>query len=349
MKKTGGTLVCNTRILGTHLTGVQRYLSELLTNFEGEFIQTSPKRPLNGLMGHAWEQLALPVKSGKSLLWSPSNSGPLSVERQVLTLHDMVPIDHPEWLNPLFAKWYQILTPPLLKKVRSIITISEFTKSRILFHYPSLESKIHVVHNGVDPRFSPSSNLSIRNMRQILGIPSPHYFVALGSLEPRKNLSRLLQAWTIIEKRLPDDVWLVIAGAQGRKMVFGEVSFEELPQRVYLTGHVPDQLLPYLYSGAIAAPYISLYEGFGLPPLEAMACGTPTIVGGNTALPEVVGQSSLIIDPFDPEAIADALLRLVDNSTLRYALKTQGLERAKLFSWKRCAQLTWKVFQAAGL
>ncbi len=208
---------------------------------------------------------------------SPSNSGPLVVEKQVVTLLDVVPLDHPEWLNPKFAAWYQFLTPRLVKRVRSILTISEFSKKRIVAHCPLSESKVQVVHIGVDERFRPIDAHFVEQMRKKLAIPSVHYLVALGSLEPRKNLVRLLRAWASIVGRIPNDVWLVIAGAQGRRLVFGDVSFESLPPRVHLTGHVPDELLPALYSGAIAAPYLSIYEGFGLPPLEAMACGTPTL------------------------------------------------------------------------
>lgn len=340
-------ITVNTRILGTHLTGVQRYTLELLSRFKGNLQEIKPVRPLHGIRGHAWEQVILPTKLHGGLLWSPSNTGPLAVERQVVTIQDVSPMDHPQWMNPRFAAWYRFLTPRLARRVRSILTISEFTKQRIVAHCPESESKIHVVHLGVDARFHPIDEDVIKQARERLAIPSPHYLVALGSLEPRKNLSRLLQAWAAIQARIPGDVWLVIAGAQGRRLVFGDVSFENLPPRVHLTGHVPDELLPALYSGAIAAPYLSLYEGFGLPPLEAMACGTPPLTGNLASLPEVVGDAGVMLDPYDVDAIADGLLRLVEDSTLRAELSRKGLERVKQFSWEKTAELTWPVLKEA--
>lgn len=338
-------ITVNTRILGTYLTGVQRYTLELLSRFNSDVQEIKPVHPLSGIRGHAWEQFVLPAKLHGGLLWSPSNTGPLAVERQVVTIHDISPLDHPEWMNPRFAAWYKFLIPRLAGRVRSILAVSEFTKQRIVAHCPNAESKIRVIHLGVDVRFHPANEAVIKQAREQLGIPSPHYVLVLGSLEPRKNLARLLQAWAAIQARIPGDVWLVIAGAQGRRLVFGDVSFENLPPRVKLTGHVPDELLPALYSGAMIAPYLSLYEGFGLPPLEAMACGTPLLTGNLASLPEVVGNAGVMVDPYDVDAIADGLLRLVEDSALRAELSQKGLERAKQFGWGKTAELSWQVLK----
>lgn len=340
-------ITVNTRTLGNHLTGAQRYTLELLSRFRGKIQEVNPGHPLSGVRGHAWEQFILPIKVKGDLLWSPSNTGPLVCERQVVTLHDVTPMDHPEWLNPRFAAWYRFLTPRLVGRVRSIITVSEFTKQRIVAYCPEAESKIHVVHNGVDAMFHPIEVDLIQRTRERLHIPSPHYLVALGSLEPRKNLPRLLQAWAMIQGKISDDVWLVMTGAHGRRLVYGEVSFENLPPRVHFTGHVPDELLPALYSGAIAAPYLSLYEGFGFPPLEAMACGTPILTGNLTSLPEVVGDAGIMVDPYDVEAIADRLKNLIEDSVQRDDLRLAGLKRAKQFSWDKAAELTWRVMEDA--
>lgn len=326
---------------------MQRYALELLSRFDAKCSRAEPKVPMHGVKGHMWEQFVLPMQLDGKLLWSPSNTGPLAVERQVVTLHDVVPIDHPEWLNSRFAAWYQFLTPKLVRRVRAIVTDSEATKERIVHHFPQVEGKINVVHIGVDQRFYCRGADEVAAARLQLGIPTPHYLLALGSLEPRKNLGRLLQAWAQIERRLPDDVWLVIAGARGKKLVFGNVSFENLPPRVHLSGYVPDELLPALYSGALAAPYLSVYEGFGLPPLEAMACGSPPITGDRTSLPEVVGSAGIMVDPFDVDAIADALARIVDDRELRSKLSKDGVDRAKRFSWEKAAAETWSVIQKA--
>lgn len=341
------TIFVNTRSLSANLTGVQRYIKELTTRFQNRVQAVRPRNPLHGVSGHVWEQVVLPTKIGDSMLWSPGNTGPLAIKKQVVTILDVSPLDHPEWMSLRFASWYRFLTPKLIRQARAILTISEFSKERIINYCPGAASKIHVVHLGADERFCPVDEVSIRLMRARLAIPSPYYIVALGSLEPRKNLQRLLQAWASIQARIPDDVWLVLAGAQGKKMIFGDISFETLPPRVHLTGHVQDDLLPALYSGAIASPYLSLYEGFGLPPLEAMACGTPVLASNVTSLPEVVGDAAVTVDPYDVEAIGEALARVIDDSQLLSDLRDRGLERAKQFSWDKAADETWQILQWA--
>jgi glycosyltransferase involved in cell wall biosynthesis len=340
-------LVCNARILDNPITGVPRYMLELNARFGANVQLIKPGRPLAGMKGHLWEQTILPWMVGKRLLWSPGISGPLAIERQVVTIHDVVPLDHPEWLTPRFAAWYRFMTPRLVRRVRSILVDSEFTRQRLVHHCPSAEPKAQVVHLAADQRFAPADAAAIAKVRETLAIPSPDYLVALGSLEPRKNLHRLLQAWTAIEAKIPEDVWLVVAGGQGRKTVFGDSSFGKLPPRVHLTGRVADELLPALYSGAIASIYASLYEGFGFPPLEAMACGTPVLTSNVASLPEVVGDAALKVNPLDVEAIADGLIQLIENPGLRARLRVLGLEQARRFSWDKTAAETWKVLKEA--
>lgn len=338
---------CNTRILSGNLTGVQRYLRELISLFPEDIRQISPSKPLNGIAGHIWEQTILPLSVRNSILWSPSISGPLALERQVVTIHDVVPLDHPEWLNPKFASWYRFLTPRLANRVRSILVVSEFTKQRLIYYCPSVEAKINVVPLAADDRFHPCQPFEIDYARSELGIPSSSYIVALGSIEPRKNLKRLLLAWEQIESKIPSDVWLILAGGHGKSLVFGDVSFDKLPKRVHFTGRVDDSLLPALYSGAIATVYPSLYEGFGLPPLEAMACGCPVLTSDVASLPEVVGDAAVKINPLNIDEIAAELLRLIEDSSLRLRLRLLGLEQARSFSWKKTAEDTWKTLTQA--
>ena len=252
-----------------------------------------------------------------------------------------------EWRNPRFAGWYRWLVPKLVRRVRHVIAVSQFTKRRIVETTGAAPEKITVIHNGVDLRFEPKTLDEIRQVRRTLGIPSPRYVLCLGSLEPRKNLHRLLEAWNMVGNNLPGDVWLVIAGAKGKNRIFRSVSFEELPARVLWIGSVPDEYLPALYSGAITFVYPSMYEGFGLPPLEAMACGVPPITADRTALPEVVGDAGIMVDPYDPVAIASAIRQLVTDRTLREELAKRALSRARKFSWQRAAEQTWQVLQAA--
>ena len=341
-------LACNARVLDNELTGVPRYVLELTSRFGDQVELIRPDRPRSGIPGHLWEQLVLPRLLGKRLLWSPSISGPLAVSRQVVTIHDVVPLDHPEWLNPRFAAWYRFLTPRLVRRVRSIVVVSEFTKQRLIYHCPEAESKVRVVLSAADRRFTPIDPAVAQNAIKSLALPTAHYIIALGSLEPRKNLGRLLLAWERIESQIPKDVWLVVSGAQGRALVFGNNTFKQLPPRVHLTGHVDDQLLPALYSAAVASAYVSLYEGFGLPPLEAMACGTPVLTSSAASLPEVVGDAAIKVNPMEVDDIAEGLRRLIEEPDLRSRLRTLGLARSRIFDWDKTARETWRVLTEAG-
>lgn len=341
-------LSVNVRILNSYITGVQRYLLSILACLSDKIEVIAPSsRTIHGIKGHAWEQFVLPLRLHGNLLWSPSNTGPLAVRNQVLTVHDLVPVDHPEYLNPRFAAWYRFLLPRLTHRVKHIISVSHFTKQRLIDAFGVPAENITVIWNGVDDRFSPKSEHEIASAIEKLNIPSRWYVFALGSLEPRKNLSRLLQAWQKIISLIPEDVWLVIGGAKGKAMVFEGVNFDPLPPRVFLTGHVPDDLLPQIYAGAIVSPYLSVYEGFGLPPLEAMACGTPVITGNLTALPEVVGDAGILVDPFSVDDIARAMLKVITDQNVQIYLGRRGLQRAKMFDWNYTAQKTWDVLEKA--
>lgn len=339
----------NSRIVANQITGVQRYLLEILRRLPRDSIRlVAPHSRLGGARGHLWEQAILPLRSHGHLLWSPSNTGPLTVSRHVVTIHDVVPMDHPEWMNPRFAAWYRFLTPKLVQRVSRVIAVSEFTKSRLLETTGISSDRVISIPLAVDKRFAPQDvNLAHQAISQ-LSLPTSRYVLSVGSLEPRKNLGRLLRAWETICHKLPDDIWLVVSGAKGKSLVFQDVpEIKTLPKRVFLTGHVPDELLPSLYAGALAFAYPSVYEGFGLPPLEAMASGTPTLVGDRTSLPEVVGDAAVQVDPFDVESIADGLFRLIEDSSLWIELKRKGLERAQQFSWDKTAEQTWQVLTEA--
>ena len=344
---TDSQVFANMRSQTAGLRGVQRYTAEVKRRLPDRIISVAPGKPMQGLRGHLWEQSVLPGIVGKGLLWSPANTGPLTVAKQVLTVHDIASIEHPEWFNSLFATWYRWLTPELIRRVRRVITVSRFSRERLLGLVKIDEWKVVVIPEGVDERFCPRSAGEIERVRRELGIPSPHYVLSLGALEPRKNLHRLLAAWSSCVTRLPEELWLVIAGSSAPTNVFGPLEMKGMPPRVLFTGFVADDSLPILYSGALALVYVSIYEGFGLPALEAMASGTVPIVADNTSLPEVVGDAGLRVNPYDTDDIAAAIERVVDDSTLRESLEARVVRQSRQFSWDWTANLTWDVLREA--
>jgi glycosyltransferase involved in cell wall biosynthesis len=339
-------IAVNARYRAHRLTGMQRYAVEITSRFSDLADSVGPGTPLTGMAGHLWEQVYLPAAARGRVLWSPNNTGPLATYRQVCTIHDVIPLDNPEWFSSRFSGWYGWLMPRLVHQVAHLITVSEFTRRRVLERFGLRPGKVTVVPNGLDKRFTPRPFDEITQAREELGIPDGRYLLFLGSLEPRKNLTRLLQAWSSVLGKVEDDIWLVIAGAKGRSQVFSDARLQAIPQRVHLTGYVSEERLPALYSGALAAVYPSLYEGFGLPPLEAMACGTPVVTSNSTAIPEVTGDAALLVDPTSADAIGSAIVRIAQDSGLRGELSRRGIERASVYSWDTSAFSTLKVLEA---
>ncbi|HKL51653.1 MAG TPA: glycosyltransferase family 1 protein [Wenzhouxiangellaceae bacterium] len=344
------SMYLNARILHQPLTGVGRYLSEVLAAWPGATpMRLDPPRwASQGLKGHGWEQLVLPARVGRNLLWSPVHSGPLAVRNQVVTVHDLVPLDHPEWLNRGFARWYGFMLPRLVRRARHVIAISEFTRRRLVETTGLAEDDVTVIHNGVGTRFRPPATAARRAMRESLGLADNRYLLSVGTLEPRKNLPGLLHAWRQALPRLPGDLELVIAGAPGRASVFADARLDDLPPRVRLVGRVDDDMLPSLYAEAEWFVYLSLYEGFGLPPLEALACGTPVIVSDIPVFREVTADASIAVDPQATGAVADALVQAVEDSASRKILAERGLRQAEKFDWRETARRTREVLERFG-
>jgi len=336
-------IALNARFLAHRPTGMQRYALELSRRFASHLDPVVPAKPLRGPTGHLWEQLYLPSAVRGRLLWSPNNTGPLAISRQVCTIHDLIPLDHPEWFNQRFAQWYGWLLPRLAKRVQRIIAVSEFTRQRVIELLGVPAQKVVVIHNGVDSHFSPRKPDEIAAARRACGIDSSQYLLCVGSLEPRKNLIRLLAAWRAAQPMVPENIVLVVAGGSANARVFGPALIQAIPPRVQFAGYVPDEQLPALYSGALAAIYPSLYEGFGLPPLEAMACGAPVVTSMNTSLPEVVGDAAVAVDPESVESIKDGILRVTGSAGLRDELRQKGRARAAGFTWERTASQTLEL------
>jgi len=338
-------IALNARFYSHVPTGMQRYGIEMADRLSDLLEVVRPATPLRGAKGHLWEQVYLAAASGNRLLWSPNNTGPLAVARQICTMHDIIPVEHPEWFSPRFAAWYRWLLPRLTNRVQHLIAVSQFTKDRLVERFGVKPERITVVWNGVDSQFRPRTPEEIAQVRAALGIRSPRYLLSLGSLEPRKNVRRLLTAWSRLKHELPEDLSLVVVGSKGASLVFQDAGIHEAPEGVHFTGYAKQEHLPALYSGALALVYPSLYEGFGLPPLEAMACGTPVITSNTTSLPEITGGAALLVDPRNEDEIAGAILRIVREESLHNSLRARSLAHAANLTWDASAAQTRKVLE----
>jgi glycosyltransferase involved in cell wall biosynthesis len=338
-----GDIKVNGRFYAHRPTGMQRYALEVSKRFPASARIVRPRRALRGSAGHMWEQLYLPLATGGDLLWSPNNTGPLAVSRQICTIHDVIPLDRPEWFATNFVALYRWLLPRLTKKLQHIIAISHFTKSRVVNLFGIDANKVTVIPNGVDAAFRPHTPEEIQELRTALGLDRRPYVLCVGSVEPRKNLKTLLRAWTMLSKWARDEHQLVIAGPEGNSVVFRDAGIGEVPPGVRFTGYVAQEQLPVLYAGAAVFVYPSLYEGFGLPPLEAMASGVPVVTSGTSSIPEVVGQGAVLVNPDEPEDIAKHLECVLANEDLRRSLSERGLARARELTWESTAVQTWRV------
>jgi glycosyltransferase involved in cell wall biosynthesis len=330
----------NGRFRSHKVTGIQRYAHELTRRLN--FPVCEPASKLRGWRGHAWEQTVLPARSLRGLLWSPCAAGPLISSNHIVTFHDLFTLDSPLWYRPSFARGYRVLLTALSRTATHIIAVSHFTKSRLVDRLRVDPARVTVIHNGVDcDRFHYSKELAAR-ARYELSLPPGRYVLCLGSLEPRKNLRCLLSAWSEIAGELPADINLIVTGSRDT-FVFNSLGITEVPNRVAFTGYVPDELLAGLYSGSLAFLYPSLGEGFGFPPLEAMACEVPTLTSNVTSLPEVCGPAAVYVDPSDVSDLARGIRRICTDSFLRARLSALSKERVAEFTWDRAARATSAV------
>lgn len=277
---------------------------------------------------------------------------PTRAKRLVLTVHDLAFKLFPESAPHGTRRWLERLDRALARASR-VIAVSETTKHDLIRLYGVREDVVAVVPHGVDHRvFRPDSPESIEQTMRRFEVDGP-YLLSLGGLEPRKNLPNLVRAFA----RMPSDVdpVLVIAGAKTAWNPEGwdslRSALDELPEsirrRVVLTGYLSERDKVALLSGALALCYPSTYEGFGLPVLEAMACGTPVVTSNVSALPEVAGDAALLVDPGDVGAIASAMDRVVQGDALRQELRSAGLSRAGKFDWLTTARRTAEVLHLA--
>jgi glycosyltransferase involved in cell wall biosynthesis len=262
----------------------------------------------------------------------------------ILTVHDMIFRRFPQHQKRL-NYWYLNATMPLYcQRADAIITVSESSKRDIVADYGLDPNKITVIYEAASSDFRPRNGALVRQVRARYHLPS-NYLIHVGTIEPRKNLTRLLEAL----KRLRDEglvVPLVVVGAKGwlYEEFFGRLEALEMDDTVCFPGYVPDQDLAVLYSGAIATVMPSVYEGFGLPVLESMACGTPVLASNSSSLPELGGEAAHYFNPYDVESIAASIRAVWVDADWQAEMARRGLEQAAKFSWARAATETLAVY-----
>lgn len=263
---------------------------------------------------------------------------------KVVTIHDLSAQLFPDQ-HSLKHRLSQKMLKPSLKAADKVIAVSKSTSRDLVEHGYAERAKIEVVHNGVDPEYTPQRKGKVESIKEKYALPD-RFILFVGTLEPRKNVISLIEAFRelVSEGR---EMKLVLAGGKGwgYKEIYRRVEDLDLEERVIFTGYVPSDDLPALYSAAEIFCYPSLYEGFGLPPLEAARCKTPVVTSRRSSLPEIIGDGGLLVDPSQPTEIAQALLRILEDHGLRKELVEKGKRRAEQFTWKRCARKTLEIYK----
>lgn len=270
-----------------------------------------------------------------------------SQSKKILTIHDLSPILFPENYGIIHGFLQKHILPRTLKNVDTIITVSYNTKVDVLKYLKFRGDKIREIPLGVDEKFKPQKNTI--DFMEKYNINSP-FILYVGTLEPRKNIPTLIKAFYKL-KRKDIEHKLIISGGKGWKYkeIYETIEKLNLQKEVIFTGYVPEEDLPRLYNSADLFVYPSLYEGFGLPPLEAMACGCPVVASKTSSLPEVVGNAGILVNPHDVDDISNKMYETLTNEGLREELSRMGSERAKLFSWEKVAKETLKVYEEVGM
>ena len=298
-----------------------------------------------------WEQFLQPLEllsSGVELLHSPVNVQPLFLHcKGLVTVMDLSFMVFPDSFRPAKRFYQRIFTRWSAQRATHLIAISASTAQDLTKFFAVPADRISVISPGVDAAYRPiRGNTALDDFRRRRNLPE-QFILFVGTLEPRKNLLTLLQAYAQFKRQSNTSHKLVLGGAAGwfYQPVLAAVKELGLETDVIFTGFIPDDELPLWYNAADVFVYPSLYEGFGLPPLEAMACGTPVIVSNASSLPEVVGNAALLVDPHEPGEWGDALSALCQDADLRSELASRGRERAQEFSWTRMARETVNVYR----
>ena len=372
-------LVVNARPLLNPISGIGRYLHELMREverdgrFEPEYffatrwqrtldlpasgspltpglvnvLRTLP--PLTALARSLQQRnFAVGVRSRRPALYFEPNY--LSFETDVptvITIHDISHLRHPETHPVKRVRDLTRLLPRAVKSASCVLTVSEFSRSEVISEFGLSPDRVVTTPLGVDPRFVPRDAEVTRGLLEPLGLTHGHYVLSVGTLEPRKNVLATIRAHGKLPADLRKRYPLAIAGKSGwlTESLDRELGEAEARGDARRLGHVSDADLPLLYAGATLLAYPSFYEGFGLPPLEAMASGVPVIASNRASLPEVIGDAGLMLEPDDIDGLAASMRRIIEDVHFASDLGSRGLARARTFTWRRCAELTIRAWE----
>ncbi|MGP8024213.1 MAG: glycosyltransferase family 4 protein [Methanobacterium sp.] len=298
-----------------------------------------------------WRYFTLPLhlkKYSLDVIHDPYELGAFTFGgsfRKIITVHDLTPLLFPSLFKKMDVIFHRLLLKKTINNADKIITVSYHTQKDLITYLNVPKDKIKVIYNGNDARFQPLNYIEISKVREKYKLPE-RFILSVGGLHPIKNISRLLKAYNL-SRRNGLNHKLVIVGMVMDKVseIFQTLKGLNLEDQVIFTGKVPDNDLVGLYNSADLFIYPCLYAGFGLPPLEAMSCGTPVIASNNSSLPEVVGDAGLLINPYDITEIADAINNIITDDDLRKNLIKKGLKRSKQFNWSKSAYETLEVYK----
>lgn len=265
----------------------------------------------------------------------------------VVTVHDVAFKRCPNFFSPRDRLLFATLLPLTLRRASAVIAVSNHAKQEIVDVFPYLKKKLYLTLEAADPMFQPHQAVELLQKARLRYRIRSEYILVVGNLQPRKNLLRVISAFASVHRHI-NNIQLVIAGKAHwqSSAVYSAVKHFGLENYVVFTGYVPDEDLVVLYSFAKVYVYPSLYEGFGLPILEAMACGVPVVTSNTSSMPEVAGDAALLVDPQQEDQIARAILKILCNTDLASSLSEKGLRRARRFSWQKTAQETVVVYQS---
>jgi len=271
---------------------------------------------------------------------------PLCPARVVVSVHDIAYERYPQFFTPGEVARFRALVPPTIRKAAAVLTLSEYSKRDIVRRYNVPPDKITVTHLAADPMFRPIHDEGrLADVRERYGTGG-EFILSVGNLQPRKNIKTLIEAYVRLRRADATRHRLVLVGKKAwlHDDIFAAARASGYADELVFTGYVPDADLVALYNAADLFVYPSIFEGFGLPPLEAMACGTPVVTSNTSALPETVGDAALTVDPLDVEALAEAIALILTDRTLHAHLSQRGPQRATIFSWEDTAHKTRDVY-----